>query len=348
MRRALSLGGLLWCGTAFAQTAVRWDYVAPPECPSEQEFRAEVGMRLLRDPQANAVAEDAPGPSDASVEVRLEPAERRASMVFRQPGAPRIERTVEGESCGELASGLALITALAFGGPQSPSDPMLGDAPAREGSAPAPAAAPPKTPAPASAPTQPPHDELHASSGRASVSAPVPFALEVGGGGWLNTWSAPNGNLGGDVFVRAAGKPSQVWSARLGGFYGLDSTTVGSRRADFTFLAGRAEGCPLSRRAVWTLSGEACLALDLGALRGRGDANSALLGGASRTVFWAAGVLAGRLRARFGERISLEGQAELGFPLVRHEFVFQEPHELIFKVPPFGIGAGLALGAEIL
>ena len=99
---------------------------------------------------------------------------------------------------------------------------------------------------------------------------------------------------------------------------------------------------------MWNLSGEACLALDLGALRGHGDADSALLAGSTQTVFWAASVLAGRLRARFGKRISLEGQAELGFPLVRHEFVFQEPHELIFQIPPVGVGAGLALGAEIL
>jgi hypothetical protein len=347
---------LLLSGTAFGQTGVRWEYVAPPECPSEQEFRAEVEMRLLRDPHASAVAEEAPSNADASVEVRLEPAERRASLVFRQPDAAVIERTVEGESCAELASGVALILALAFGGPQTPADPLPQDAPASEHPpfTPVAATSPASTlaivaeAAPVVEPTEPPRADRDSRSSPAIAPAATPLDLEVGGGGWLNTWSAPSGNLGADVFVRVAGKAPHAWSARLAGFYGQDWTSAADRRAQFTFLAGRAEGCPLSRRLVWTLSGEACLALDLGALRGRGDADSALLDSASRTVFWAAGVLAGRLRARFGERISLEGQAELGFPLVRHEFVFQEPRELIFRIPPLGVGAGLALGAEIL
>lgn len=313
-------------------------------------------MRLLRDAAAGTLTDEAPGSADTSVAVHLEPAERRASLVLRELGAPVIERTVEGETCAELASGMALITALAFGGPQAPLDSVAGDAPASErsplsmGTATPPLVATPllNEPLPAVAEGPSPADDRQSQTGPTIASAATPLDLEVGGGAWLNTWSSPNGNLGANVFFRLAGRASRAWSARLGGFYGTDSTSVGDRRAEFTFLAGRAEGCPLARPLVWNLSGEACLALDLGALRGRGDADSALLGGSTRTVFWAASVLAGRLRARFGERISLEAQAELGFPLVRHEFVFQEPHELIFQIPALGVGAGLALGAEIL
>jgi hypothetical protein len=171
--------------------------------------------------------------------------------------------------------------------------------------------------------------------------------MEGGAGGWLNTWLAPGGTLGGDLFLRLAPR-AHGWSVRLAGLYGAGGTSVDDRSAAFTYLGARAEGCPLSRELPLNLVGEACVAFDLGALRGRGDASSELLEGTSRTVFWAAGVLGGRLRASFGARLSVEAQAELGLPFVRHDFMFQDPPTLIFRVPAVGFGAGLGLGVEFL
>ncbi|MEI9953387.1 MAG: hypothetical protein WDO74_31525 [Pseudomonadota bacterium] len=84
----------------------------------------------------------------------------------------------------------------------------------------------------------------------------------------------------------------------------------------------------------------------MGALRGRGRDSSALLEGASDTVFSATAIVTGRIRARLGERIFVEGQGDLALPLLRHEFVFEEPPERIFRTPVLGFSARLGLGVQ--
>src|SRR4051812_4900420 len=120
MRRALTLGCWLWCGAASARTGVSWEYSAPPECPNEPDFRAQVEARLLRDRTESETSDTPSRPDGVHVEIRLEPSEQRGSLRLDEPGAPVVERIVHGDSCAELASGLALITALAFGAPAEP------------------------------------------------------------------------------------------------------------------------------------------------------------------------------------------------------------------------------------
>jgi hypothetical protein len=346
MKRALSLAYCLVCGSAFAQEGVRWRYSAPPECPSEQEFRAEVRARLLRSPPPS----DSAKTEQVNVEVRLEPSAGRAVLLLEEPGQPPIERAVEGDSCAELASGLALITALAFGaGPEATSATTPNAAPAAE----AEAATPPIAPKPRSHP--PTQESLPAERSEPKRNGPssapprsLPLGLEAGLGGWLNTWSSPEVSVGADAFLRLAPRASGGWSLRVAGLYGFASSSVGDRLAEFTFFGARPEGCPLSQVVPLQLLGEACLAFDLGALTGRGEEGSALLAGTSKTVFWAAAVAVGRLRGKLGQRVSVEAQAELGLPLVRHEFVFEEPRERIFRPPAVGFGARVGLGVQFL
>jgi hypothetical protein len=346
MRWAIALGGCLLCGSALAQDAVRWSYTAPPGCPSEQEFRAEVGARLLDDSSPRELS--AGDGAELGVEVRLEPAEHRASLVLREAGSAVVERSVEGDTCAELASGLALITALAFGAARAPASAPAEASPraaasgaSGAGGAPAPqrSAPTPTKPNEASARVPPPRDSAATMPSRAT-----PLGFELGAGGWVNTWTTPGIALGGDLFLRLAPLAPRAWSLRATGVYGVGSASVGDRSASFSLLAGRAEACPLS----WgtTLAGEACVTLELGALGGRGDASSALLAGASRTVFWAGTAAVGRLRKRLGSSLSLEGQAELGVPLTHHDFVFENPTQRIFRTPPAGLGARLGLGVE--
>jgi len=348
MRRALTLGCWLWCGAASARTGVSWEYSAPPECPNEPDFRAQVEARLLRD-RTESETSDTPSRQDGvHVEIRLEPSEQRGSLRLDEPGAPVVERIVHGDSCAELASGLALITALAFGAPAEP-----GGAPPTETatnqaqplSGPAPGSAPPAPPPVTTAVTSDPRDS---SAAQASASVSPELALQLGAGGLFQSFWAPEGGPILDVFLRLAPKTPRAWSLRLAGLYGTRTWSLEDRRAEFSLLGARAEGCPISRRLPLVLSAEACAALDLGELRGRGDASSALLEGESRTMFWAAAVLSGRLRARLAERVLLEAQAEVDVPLVRREFVFEEPQERIFRIPALGWGAGAGLAFEIL
>ncbi len=351
MRCALLLGVILMSGSAFAQSNVTWQYTAPPECPSEQEFRDWVSARLLGESRAGELAPTAGKGGALHVEVRLEPTEHRALLVIEEPGAPLVERTIEGDTCAELASGLALITALAFAGPKAGTD--LSASPPASAGEPDPhlprssqpdatRLAPPTNPASSEPPTEPAPDK------RPRVSSLRPIHLEIGAAGWLNTWSAPKGMFGANAFARLSPNASRGWSARVAGSYGYRAAAVNERRAEFTFIGVRPEACPISRELPLKLVAEGCGALDLGALRGRGEASSGLQDTASHTIFWAAAVLTGRLRARLDGRFSIEAQAELGLPLVRHEFVFEDPPESIFEVPGVGFGAGLGFGVEFL
>ncbi len=329
------------CGSAFAEEGARWQYIAPPECPSELQFRELVRARLLGDPHASEAVPNESSDNSVSVEVRLEPAQHRATLLLKEPNAAPVERVVDGDSCEELASGLALITALAFGAAREHPNATATAAP--EAAEAEPAA---KTNEPAPMPERPPPVKSATSvHGERAASSP-PLGVELGAGGWVNTWSAPNGGLGADLFVRLAPKAPRTWSLRVAGLYGFRASYVGDRLADFRFLGGRAEGCPISRSLQWRVSGEGCLALEMGALRGRGQDSSALLEGASATVFSATAIITGRIRARLGQRIFVEGQGDLGVPLVHHEFVFEEPTERIFRIPDLGFSARLGLGVQ--
>jgi hypothetical protein len=347
MPRTLPLAFLLLSGAAFAQENVRFRYHAPPECPTEREFREQVNARMLRHPESETPRSE--GAEDLDVEVRLDPSQRSATLRIQEPGAPAVERRVEGDSCAELASGLAMITALAFGAAEetavTAAEPARSDEPAAEAS-PQAQTEPPKQPEIGAASEK--SGKNAAGGEEARPSQATPLGMEVGVGGWLNTWSAPDLGLGADVFVRVAPRSPGGWSLRLAGLYGFGASYVGDRLARFTLLGGRAEGCPFSRGLTPALLGEGCVALDAGALTGRGEDSSALLDGSSETVFWAAAVVVARLRARFGARLSVEAQGELGLPLVRHEFVFEEPRERIFRVPPAGVAARVGVGVQFL
>ena len=352
MKRGIWWACFLVCGSASAQEGVHWQYSAPAECPSEQQFRELVRARMLGDPRGSESARDDSGDGRVSVEVRLEPSRHRATLLLKEPDAAPVERLVEGDSCEELVSGLALITALAFGAAREPPNATETAAPRAtqpEAEAPATARVAPleqQTPAESAVPIGRGGEQASGTASRPGASSP-PLGIELGAGGWVNTWSAPNAALGADLFVRMAPTAARSWSLRASALYGFRSSYVGDRAAEFRFVGGRAEGCPISgsyyRRR---LSGEACLALELGALNGRGRDSSALLEGASDTVFSATALITGRIRARLGERFFVEGQGDLGLPLLRHEFVFEQPSERIFMTPALGFSARLGLGVQ--
>ncbi|HEY0463566.1 MAG TPA: hypothetical protein VGC79_05130, partial [Polyangiaceae bacterium] len=245
-------------------------------------------------------------------------------------------------------SGLALITALAFGAAREGSNATAAAdfetseaKPAAPAGPPAPQLEPPLPESPALTQAEP----ARTSPRPAAASSPR-LAVELGAGGWVNSWSAPNGGLGADLFLRVAPQAPHRWSLRASGLYGFRVSSVGDRVAEFRFVGGRAEGCPLSHGVQRWLSGEACLGLELGALSGRGRDSSALLVAASDTVLAATALATGRIRARFGRRFFIEAQGDLGVPLLRHEFVFEDPPERIFRTPVLGFSARLGLGVQ--
>ena len=99
------------------------------------------------------------------------------------------------------------------------------------------------------------------------------------------------------------------------------------RRGDFTALLARIQGCPL---AVLLGSGfrvVPCVAVGLGALEGAGEEKT-VKPAHSKTIFWADLVPTLRLDWTLADSLVFFGQGELGVPLVRHRFVFDEALKL--------------------
>jgi len=303
---------------------------------------------LLDDSHANEAAWRESGEGAVNVEVRLDPAHRSGTLLVQEPNLAPVERTVTGDSCEELVSGLALITALAFGAGREPSPTTEPSATAHSAAVAAPPVAAPPQPTAKAAATPTTNERTH-SNGRILATHAAPIAVELGAGGWTTNWWDPSGMWGADLFVGIAPKDRRTWSLRAAGLYAFGSSQVGDRSADFRFFGGRVEGCAFSRGFYHRrLVVEPCLALEMGALRGSGQETSALLEGASDTAFTATAAFTGRFQFWIVAGIFAEFQGYLGVPLVRHEFVFEEPREQIFRVPSFGTSARVGLGVQFL
>lgn len=372
---------LLATPSATAELGARLEYVAPPGCPDRADFERRVRERLLSESIELKSLEQ------LVVRVSVEPQKQRASVELQGSDGGRVERAVQGRTCEELVSGVALITALAFGAHTQAKAETEAAAPEAKPEEPAPGAAeapkPPEVtaakapvdaaagtrssklvplkPPPKSAPRVVPKSQLPSkSAGDGSEDVPEDsgpesigearsrrgFSVEAGAGGWLSTWLAPTRMLGGDAFARIGARTGS-WSARASALLGAATAEVGDRRADLDLYGGRLEGCPIGARLLSRLSAEACVAAELGALRGSGRAESALREADSQTVFWGAAVLLARARSPLGPLV-IEAQAELGIPVSGNEFVFQNPEQSVFKAPDFGAAGRLGIGVPFL
>ncbi|MGH7294495.1 MAG: hypothetical protein ACRELB_06170, partial [Polyangiaceae bacterium] len=99
-------------GVARAQPAeepIRIEYAAPPTCPPESAFFAQLRARTSR------VTRAATGARARTFAVTVVPRGRRIAghLVIRDPdGATAAERDVAGDTCEEVVEALALVTAL--------------------------------------------------------------------------------------------------------------------------------------------------------------------------------------------------------------------------------------------
>ncbi|MES1174486.1 MAG: hypothetical protein ABUL62_09155 [Myxococcales bacterium] len=315
------------------QERVRVTYVAPAGCPPDAEFQERVRSRVQRahfaEPGELARAFDvtvSAVPEDAGFLGRLE---------FVDTDGQRASRSLKGAACDELASSLALITALAI-------DDRIAEAPPGEAS---PEPSPP--PAEKSTPTQKTNAEVRAPprlpeppDRSPPVASPLRWelGLNVGVLSWVTASAAPELGLYAELRSRL---PS--WSVRLSAFDARRSKTnpdVGS--ADFVADWLRLEACPvaLDLRAHFSLT--PCAAFDAGQLRGTARTE----GAKPQDILWAAGVALVRLSWVYRERLVLGGDAELGVPVTHRDFRIQNPDGSVLNVPNFGVGAKFGLGVR--
>jgi hypothetical protein len=308
-----------------AKEAVRFEYGAPAECPAESEFAQRVYQRSSwgRAALSGELARS------FRVTLELDANGSRGRVEFVDAEGTPVTRSVRGASCDEVASGIALVTALAID--------ARTDAAAAQ---PEPAVTLP--PPPAAPPAALPVARTEPIESARSARARAWLAAGIGGGyvGWLG----PGGGVGVDVFV--SGALSQGGPAlRLSGIHVLSSGSAGPREARFRAWGGRLDACPLTA-VSGVMFFQPCGGLDFGSLQASGVKSAALPEPEDASHGFLDLLLIGRFGVVLERRLLLELRGELSRPLLTHEFGFERPHEVLFRPPFLALGAGAGVGVR--
>jgi hypothetical protein len=344
---------------------IRLSYSAYAGCQDESRFLQGVTARTERIRRA---AEGEPSRAFA-VAVTREPSTVRGVLLITGLDGTVSRREVTGDSCEEVTSALALITALAV-------DPLAATAPVPPPAAPGPSSsgaagdAGPASPLPDAsrppsatidrvAPTaQPPRSrqEPHAAPSPEAAPARAPSGpaprtrWAIGGEGQSVAGLVPGWGLGGGAFVDATGpaRGDLVPSFRAS-LFALATRAVlsGTVGAQLEWFVGRMEVCPLrfAWNSDWALS--MCAALDVGILRSTGVG----LGTNGTEVRpWLATAALGRVAWSPPGAFFVEAGGGLMAPVTRYFFYFQHSgvseaplHRIPVAAPTLGLAAGYRL-----
>jgi hypothetical protein len=284
-------------------------YRAPADCPKRETFLSEVRRRIS---EATAPAIDS-----ISVEITERTGQFNGRLLFNDESGERSTRSISGERCDEVASALALITALALQAKLPSEDP------------------PPEPVAPL------PIADLAPEPEQPKTDSPRSLRLELGGQVGAASAYSPNPSLTLRVFGSAVSRHALF---RLGLGYAMSSAkqpTTGE--SDFNLLAARGDICALLDE-LETLTAGLCGGFELGYLRAAGTESSSLDARQGGTL-WAAPAVQGQLRYAPGRAFRLELGAGAHFPLYREQFIFQLANgteDEIHKIP--GVGWLASLG----
>ena len=292
-------------------------YSAFEGCPSERAFVDDVASRIhagAAEGKSFSVVLERRG---ARVGGRVEATDR---------GGRRVRRVLEGESCGEVASALALVVALAIDPrasltpappPVASPDPPLPPPPPPVAASPDPPPVPSAAPPPA--PLAPPTIDGEAPDGR-----PVRWA--AGAGALFVSPVAPSGAFGATVFVEAS-RGLDGPAARLGMLYApRDLGLPGGGAARFRYWAARLDACPVRFAPASSLVLAPCGGVDVGALVATGVD---LAETRSETRFFGAALGLARAEWTVIAPFSIEGSGGLFVPFVRDQFVVDRPRSQV-------------------
>lgn len=313
---------------------IRVDVRAPAGCTDTDAFVAEVTARTAKARLAGA------GEAARSFTVTITTRGKRAqgTLVIDDPRGAGGARTVEGDSCGEVASALSLVTALAI-------DPRASTAARPPPRPPPPAPPPPPPPRPRSVelprrPLLPPYAPL---PWWGPIGLPLPAAP--------GSWPPPRWQVSAVLHAGAASALAPGMTLVLSG--SIDVARVGSGilapafrfsflqadsgeltpaaspllRTRFRWTAGRLEGCPV-RLPLGPVVAYPCALVEAGVHDSDGQSPFAPGGtlpdaqhlGVARP--WVAPGLLGRLQLAVSGDLVLELQGGATFPLIRDTFYF--------------------------
>lgn len=351
---------------ADATEPIRIEYRAPANagCPSAAQFSAQVFART-GSARAATAQETA---RTFSVELQRQGTRVTGSLVVQEKDGATMARRVNGSRCKDVATVLALATALAI-------DPRAELAPSETLDEPESA---PETPAgsvidepesgpdaagPAETASNPPPVDDQAP-GPASVSehstAEVeieePSEIAAGPSTWSPRWAfgataafgaAPRPALGvsGLVELRREGPgPAPIGEVGLELAYRqAGSTPIRDAEATFRFYVARPTLCASAVVLGAPLRIIPCVVMELGGVTAVG---SEIPTSSKQNKFWAAAEVQLRLELALDEAwfVSLDGGAAA--PLTRYEFVFENPDTSVHEVPALTATAALRVGSS--
>jgi hypothetical protein len=321
---------------AHASEAVRFEYSAPAECPGQAQFIERVRERS----QYGRLAADGEPARTFVVAITVDESGATARVDFVDADGSPAFRNVEGTTCEEAVSGMALVCALAIDGRAKPEEPTAANEPPVEPSA-APSSLPARTavaaPASASKPVDRGEQPARPRTSRLSFSAGVGAS-----------YASHRGPSGAPVVAAFfGGRLSDLGpSARASGWYfRSEATSSSGREARFRGYGLRLEACPLAfgKRSLFA---EPCVATDAGLIGASGVPSAALVEPRNSTQgLWDVLAIA-RLGTVVSRRLLLEVQGELAVPLVRHQYGFGDPpaEPPVYEVPPVGVSACASIG----
>lgn len=331
--------------TAAQSEPIALSYAESDGCPARERFIAEVRARTSK-----VRFDESGGTRRFSVDFSVDGETVRGRLRITTKDGDDSERVIRGADCAEVASGMALVLALAVD-PEALTAPaaQLPDVPAdaapetTAGTA-KPGAAKPGAAKPAPSPA--PRTERPTPAPRPQRSSTL-RALGVGADVWMLAGAAPEPLL-------AAGAHARIHWESLGlrphvalHLLAAQTGTVGpaSRIAKFRFLGSELDVCPHRFELATRLDVAGCLSTQIAALRAEGT--GAPNPDAATRAFVAtgpAGLFTWGPIAPF--YVEFQGAALLN--LTRDDFVFEQPRILVHDVPVFSFAASLSVGLAVL
>jgi len=310
---------------------IRIEYRAEAGCPTAGEFNAQVFRRTS---SARLAAE---GDIARTFIVGIE---RRGntltgSLVIRQADGTSESREVRGPDCSEVATVLALATALAIDPKASLAAEPLLELEAKS-EPPPPLEPPPSKAGTLGESTAPPADE--------EGGTPAPWLFAVGPA--VEAAVAPRVAFGGAVGV--AFRPSAPGAISAAGielvYLATGTHHVGTASSTFDFIYARPSLCSVALRWQAESGIAPCVASELGAVTGSG---SNVPYGSTRTRVWATVDVGLRLFQTLGARWFVEAEGSVVLPITRYRYVFLDPSTPVYSVPSAASAAWLRVGARL-
>lgn len=344
------LGPVTTVRAATEQEPIRLEYVADAGCPSEREFERMVFQRT----HSARPAGDGETARTFRVTLRNNGAWVHGSLTVRE-GEQNLVRQVNGRSCRELTSVLALATALAID-PLAEISPdpgateaQPGDAGSNERSTMSPADAASNSPTSTRGPRNPAAD----GSGPAPsiYDPPDPMPTGATATDWAFTfgptlaWAAtPHAALGPSVGVELGTRePGWAVGATLNGLFTAARNVEGAE-ADFRLLTATFHGCGIARAWPEGVRGGLCANAQLGDLYAR---SSNIPFPESVHNFWATAGIHLRVAVDLSADWWLHGNVGPSLMLTRYRFVFNEPDTRVFQQGRWTGTAQLMLGFRL-